>query len=134
MSESEELAGPEAVMRDFKRGFGRVDRESLAKAITDDFEWDMHWHESDGDEPAGRTLRGLDEVMAEIERRRDTWTELRYVDTEERYTADMIVQTFTVSGVDSTGRRFNSAAVDLYPLRDGKIARKQTYWKQHGPF
>ena len=35
-----------------------------------------------------------------------------------------------VSGVDENGRRFHNAAVDLYPLRDGRIARKQTYWKQ----
>ncbi len=124
----------EQTMRAFKRGFGKVDRDSLASAVTDDFEWHMHWSESDDDRPTGRVLRGLDEVMAEIERRRDTWTELSYVDVEERYTDDMVVQTFVVSGVDSTGRRFSSAAVDLYPLRDGRIARKQTYWKQDGPF
>ena len=70
------------------------------------------------------------EVMVEIERRRDTWTELSYDGVEERFTDDLIVQTFTVSGVDATGRRFSSDAVDLYPLRDGRITRKQTYWKQ----
>lgn len=32
------------------------------------------------------------------------------------------------------GRRFNNAAVDLYPMRDGLIATKQTYWKQRGDF
>lgn len=124
----------EAVMKDFKRGFARADRESLARAVTDDFEWQLHWY-GDGeggaaDRPAGRVLRGLDEVMAEIERRRAHWTELRYEGVEERYTDDMVVQTFVVSGVDATGRRFHNAAVDLYPVRDGRIARKQTYWKQ----
>lgn len=124
----------ETVMGHFKRGFARADRESLARAVTDDFEWHMHWHEGTVDEPTGRVLRGLDEVMAEIERRRDRWTELRYTDMEERFTDDLIVQTFVVSGVDAGGRRFHNAAVDLYPLRDGLIARKQTYWKQQGTF
>lgn len=124
----------EEVMRSFKRGFAKVDRASLEKAVTEDFEWHMHWQELPDDEPTGKILRGLDQVMSEIERRRDHWTELRYEDVEERYTADLVVQTFSVSGVDSTGRRFNSAAVDLYPLRDGLIARKQTYWKQGGAF
>jgi ketosteroid isomerase-like protein len=124
----------EKVMLDLKRGFARVDREALKRAVTEDFEWHMHWYDADDPQPTGRVLRGLDEVMAEIERRRDHWSELRYEDVEERYTDDLIVQTFVVSGVDGDGRRFNSAAVDLYPLRDGRIARKQTYWKQPGSF
>ena len=120
----------EAVMRDFKRGFARVDRASLARAVTDDFEWHLHWFDGADEQPAGRVLRGLDEVIAEIERRRDRWSELRYDDVEERFTEDLVVQTFVVSGVDGNGRRFHNAAVDLYPIRDGLIARKQTYWKQ----
>lgn len=124
------MADIEAVMRDFKRGFARVDREALARAVTDDFEWHLHWFDGADDQPTGRVLRGLDEVMVEIERRRDTWTELRYDDVEERFTDDLVVQTFEVSGVDGQGRRFHNAAVDLYPIRDGRIARKQTYWKQ----
>ncbi len=129
--------GIEAVMRDLKRGFARADRESLARAVTDDFEWHLHWFDDGGaggegpdDRPTGRILRGLDQVMAEIERRRDHWHELRYDDVEERYTDDLVIQTFVVSGVDANGRRFHNAAVDLYPIRDGRIARKQTYWKQ----
>lgn len=119
-----------AVMTDFKRGFAKVDRAALERAVTDDFEWHMHWHDAPADQPTGVVLRGLDEVMVEIERRRDTWSELRYVDVEERSAGDMIVQTFVVSGVDEHGERFNNAAVDLYPIRDGRISRKQTYWKQ----
>ena len=120
----------ETAMRDFKRGFARVDREALAGAVTDDFEWHLHWFDGADDRPSGRVLCGLDEVMAEIERRRDNWGELRYDDVEERYTDDLVVQTFVVSGIDANGNRFHNAAVDLYPIRDGRIARKQTYWKQ----
>ena len=140
MTSGETETDIEQAMRHFKRGFAKVDRDELAKAVTDDFEWHLHWFEPDSpsgpdrghgsDQPTGRVLRGLDEVMAEIERRRDQWTELRYTDVEERYTDDLVVQTFVVSGVDGTGRRFDNAAVDLYPIRDGRIARKQTYWKQ----
>lgn len=126
---SEELA---AVMADFKRGFARVDRAALERAVTDDFEWHMHWYNGPDDQPTGVVLRGLDQVMAEIERRRDGWSDLRYADVEERFAGDMIVQTFVVSGIDEHGQAFNNAAVDLYPIRGGRIARKQTYWKQPG--
>lgn len=120
----------EAVMKNFMRGFGKADRELLANAVTDDFEWHMHWGESEGDQPTGKVLRGLDEVLGEIKRRQAGWTDVSYDDMELRYTDDMVVQTFTVSGVDENGTRFNSDAVDLYPVRDGKLSRKQTYWKQ----
>ena len=116
MTSGSATAGAEQAMRDLRRAFATVDRDSLVRAVTDDFEWHMHWHEEPGQEPTGRVLRGVDEVMAEIERRRDSWSDLRYEDLEERYTEDMIVQTFVVSGVDSNGRRFHNAAVDLYPL------------------
>ena len=119
----------ESVMRHLKRGFAGVDRNELARAVTDDFEWHVHWQEGPGDQPNGKVLRGLDEVMTEIERRRDHWTDLRYRDMQERYCDDMVVQTFVVSGVDEHGHGFSSAAVDLYSVRDGRVARKQTYWK-----
>lgn len=122
----------EAVMKEFMRGFGRADRDALANTVTDDFEWHMHWTEAEGDQPTGKVLRGIDEVMAEIERRQASWTDLSYDNMELRYLDDMVVQTFTVSGVDEHGTRFNSDAVDLYPVRDGKLSRKQTYWKQPG--
>ncbi len=122
----------EAVMKEFMRGFGRADRDALANTVTDDFEWHMHWTESEGDQPTGKVLRGIDEVMAEIKRRQASWTDLSYDNVELRYLDDMVVQTFTVSGIDEHGTRFNSDAVDLYPVRDGKLSRKQTYWKQPG--
>ena len=120
----------ETLMRHLKRGFARADRDELAQAVTEDFEWHVHWQEGLADEPTGKVLRGLDEVMVEIERRRDNWTDLRYDDMHERYLDDLVIQTFVVSGVDEHGHRFCSSAVDLYPVRDGRLARKQTYWKQ----
>lgn len=120
----------EEVMRTFKRGFGKADPELLAAAITDDFEWHTHTFDGPDAQPTGTVLRGLDEVMAEIHRRRENWSEVRFDDMVERYLPDLVVQTFVISGIDQNGNRFNNAAVDLYPIVDGRIARKQTYWKQ----
>jgi hypothetical protein len=40
----------------------------------------------------------------------------------------MLVQTFSISGEDN-GEVFFANAVDLYPVKDGQIAKKDTYWK-----
>lgn len=119
-----------AVMADLKRGFAGPDRAALARAVTDDFEWHTHTFSTAAEQPTGKILRGLDEVMAEIERRQREWTRLRYREMEERYLPDLIVQTFTVSGIDERERAFHTDAVDLYPVIGGRLARKQTYWKQ----
>lgn len=121
---------PEQLMKHLKRGFGRADRDELALAISDDFEWHMHWQTGPDDAPTGKVLRGLDQVMHEIGRRQRDWSDLRYDDMTERYLDDLVVQTFVVSGIDSHGKRFSNAAVDLYEVRDGRLANKRTYWKQ----
>jgi ketosteroid isomerase-like protein len=123
----------ETVMKHFKRGFAKADRAEFDRSVTEDFEWHMNWYETPEQQPTGKILRGLDEVLAEIRRRQSGWTELTYSDVTETYTPELVVQTFVVSGVYETGLRFNNAAVDLYPVRDGKIARKQTYWKHAQP-
>ncbi|MEL7157306.1 MAG: hypothetical protein AAFN30_11980 [Actinomycetota bacterium] len=68
--------------------------------------------------------------MAEIQRRQERWTRLRYDNMTERYLPDLVVQTFIVSGIDERERAFHGEAVDLYPVVGGRLARKQTYWKQ----
>lgn len=119
--------------QDFKKALFRCDVKGLAAVVTDDFVWEQH-HGADDELPAGHVCRGPEEVAAESKRRSEQWSDLTYVDVEERLAADdLIVQTFEVSGVDSRGEQFRVRAVDLYPLRDGRIAAKQTFWKQPSP-
>jgi ketosteroid isomerase-like protein len=127
------MTEPPAFFQEFKRAMFRADADALAEVVTDDFVWEMHAGAT-GDEPHGRVLHGPTEMAAETERRRREWSDVTYDDVDERMAGDdLIVQTFLVSGVDSRGERFAVRAVDLYPLRDGKVAAKRTYWKQPGP-
>jgi ketosteroid isomerase-like protein len=36
---------------------------------------------------------------------------------------------FTTKGIDEQGRDYHLNVVDVYPVRDGLICRKDTYWK-----
>jgi len=118
------------LMRRFMRAYNRADRHALAALVTADFEWHQHVGMVPGDAPTGRVLRGVDAVVAEIRWRQTHWRDTVYAHMAIRSAGDLIVQTFTISGIDEHGRPFRSDAVDLYPLRDARIARKDTYWKQ----
>ena len=41
-----------------------------------------------------------------------------------------MLQTFTTKELDQSGEPFHVNVVDLYVVRDEKIYRKDTYWKQ----
>ena len=117
------------LMTRFREAYAAADREALLAVTTPDFAWHQHAASNDGELPLGRVLTGIDALLAEIAWRREHWSDVRYDDLEERAAADLLVQTFTISGT-SDGERFHAKAVDLYPVRDGRIARKDTYWKQ----
>ena len=77
----------------------------------------------------------FDEALQQMHRRflldilLDDLSQVRYLNLEERFTDGLVVQTFTISGVDERGAAFNVAAVDLYPIENGLITKKDTYWK-----
>ena len=64
-----------------------------------------------------------------VTRRGQDWQDVRYENMVERAAGtELLVQTFTISGVDR-GTPFHADVVDLYPVKDGRITRKDTYWK-----
>lgn len=114
----------------FRAAYAAADAEALRGLVSPTFEWHLHWFAADAPAPTGMVLHGVDALVVEVRRRQREWTNVRYRDLQERFTADLIVQTFSVSGVNERGEAFDVAAVDLYPIEQGRIARKDTYWKQ----
>ncbi len=119
-------------MEGFRKAYGRANREQLLAVTSDDFEWHQHFATSDDHLPTGRILNGVDELLDEIAWRNEHWTDVKYEKLEERAAGDLLVQTFTVSGKQD-GVPFHADAVDLYPVRDGRITCKDTYWKFKKP-
>ena len=124
MTETEMLA----LMKRFRIAYGKGDATALKAAVTSDFVWHQHYATSASERPTGRVLQGVDAVIAEIQWRREHWRDVRYENLEERSAGDLLVQTFVVTGFEDDVL-FHANAVDLYPVIDGKIARKDTYWK-----
>ena len=117
------------LMKDFRRAYAKADRDGLLAATTHDFTWHQHFATSEDDLPTGRVLNGVDELLDEIAWRGEHWQDVEYVDMVERATEDLLVQTFTIRGIED-GKPFHANVVDLYPVKNGRIERKDTYWKQ----
>lgn len=113
----------------FRRAYARADKAGLSSVISDDFEWHMHYGDPKSDSPTGRVLVGIDAMMEQIQWRRANWRDVTYENMVERVAGDSILQMFTTSGIDENGDQYHVNVVDVYPVRDGLITRKDTYWK-----
>lgn len=117
------------LMMRFREAYGSADKEKLLASTSDDFQWCQHVAQSADELPAGHILQGIDALLDELAWRKQHWQEVKYSDLAERVAGDdLLVQTFTISGLED-GVPFTARAVDLYPVKDGLITRKDTYWK-----
>lgn len=112
----------------FRTAYSKADRDGLLRVVTADFAWHQHCAPNADQLPTGRILNGVDELLTEVLWRREHWRDVNYANLKERAAGDILVQTFVISGRQDD-IEFHANAVDLYPVRDGKIARKDTYWK-----
>ena len=118
-----------ALMKRFRVAYAKADAAALKAVTTDDFEWHQHFALGPEDQPTGHVVQGIDQLLEVLQWRAQHWSDVSYAELEERAAGDdLLVQTFLISGKENN-RPFSARAVDLYPVRDGKIARKDTYWK-----
>jgi taurine dehydrogenase small subunit len=116
-----------ALMRRFGKAFNRGDVETILECVTEDFEWIMP---SGPDPPHGRIVRGKAELAKALAERAAQMPEVRFSDGVIVNGDQVVVGTFRARGKRASGERFDVRGCDLYTLRHGKIARKDSYWKQ----
>lgn len=115
-----------ALLKKLGKGFNNGDVDAILECVTDDFEWIL----AEGpDAPHGKIVRGRDSVAATMARRAKAIPELRFSETDLIYAGDRVIGTYRVTGRYADGRRIDARGCDVYVIRDGKIARKDSYWK-----
>lgn len=121
------------LMTRFRWAFASAHPELLGAVLGAGFEWHIHIYDPANPTPTGRVLRGVEEMVCELEWRKQNWVGVRFEGLNEYFAPKFVTQSFTISGFDR-GSRFHAAAVDLYTL-DGHdlIVKKDTYWKQPAP-
>jgi ketosteroid isomerase-like protein len=118
----------QALFRRFGKAFNAGDVAAVAACVTPDFRWIM----ARGPEaPHGRIVEGREALRTALAERERELSGVRFSEAQVFAAGEFVVGTFRMTAT----RRADGAAVDLrgcdiYTLRDGLIASKDSYWKQ----
>lgn len=116
-----------ALMKAFGKAFNRADIDGIIACVTDDFEWRQA---SGPDAPDGRIVSGRDAVRTALAARDQEYRDMRFSEAEICMAGDdRVLGTFRATGRYASGAPLDVRGADIYTLRDGLIASKDSYWK-----
>jgi ketosteroid isomerase-like protein len=114
-----------AVLRGFIDAFNAHDLDAIMSFFAEDCVMDM----PAGAGPGGRRLVGKEAVREGIRSRLDGIPDVHYGDESHWACGDRGVSEWTLRGTRRTGERIEVRGCDLLELTDGRISRKDSYWK-----
>ena len=113
------------VLQEVLDAFNAHDLDLIMSFFADDCVMDM----PHGPGPGGRRLVGKDEVREGIRSRLDGIPDIHYGDDRHWVCDDRGVSEWTIRGTRPTGERVEVRGCDLFEFVDGKITRKDAFWK-----
>ena len=93
------------------------------------FAEDATFYLARGPEPVGRTLAGKAAIRKALADRFKVIPDMRWDHKEYIFAGDRAISVWTVRGKGADGEDLNYQGCDIYEFRDGKIFKKDTYWK-----
>ena len=109
----------------FLDAFNAHDVDAVMSFFTEDCILDM----PRGPDPGGRRLVGTEQVRSGIQSRFDGIPDIHYGDDRHFVCGDRGVSEWTIRGTQATGERIEVRGCDLLEFTDGKISRKDSFWK-----
>jgi len=120
-----------AIMQRFGKAYFKRDRALLAEVLCEDAEWHFAFGT---DAPDGRVRKGIDGFMRGIEENDALFEQLRFNEVKcFGLDAGRIVMTYLAEGKVRGGEPFSLRGIELVTVRDGRVAKKDVFWKQHRP-
>jgi ketosteroid isomerase-like protein len=114
-----------ALIDEYNEAWNRQDLDGLCRFHSDEIVFENH--------TAGERAEGAADVRAHIGGIFERWPTLRF-STRSSYAADTFaVCEWTATAVRPDGVRIEWDGVDVFPVRDGKILRKDVYSASHAP-
>jgi len=77
----------------------------------------------------GQRFVGIQEIRDAFAARISGIPDIRYRDDEHFVDGDRGASEWTLSGTTTTGQRIEIRGCDLWTFRDGKVVKKDSYWK-----
>jgi steroid delta-isomerase-like uncharacterized protein len=105
--------------------FNAHDLDAIMAFFADDCSFDM----PRGREPWGKRLTGKAAVREGFAARFAGLPDVHYGDDRHWVSGDRGVSEWLLTGTTLDGRRVRVRGCDLWEFRDGKVARKDSYWK-----
>ena len=114
-----------ALIDAYNEAWNAQDLDTLCAFHADDVVFENH--------TAGERAEGAEAVRAHIGGIFERWPSLRFSGRRMYVAADFVVGEWTASAVRPDGVTIEWDGVDVFPLRDGKILRKDVYSTSHSP-
>jgi steroid delta-isomerase-like uncharacterized protein len=109
----------------YNDAWNRQDLDAAMAMHTDDTVFENH--------TAGERADGIDAVRAHVGGIFERWPSLRFRGRNLYVADDFVVSEWTASATRDDGKTIEWDGVDVFPIRDGKIARKDVYSSSHAP-
>jgi ketosteroid isomerase-like protein len=115
----------ESTLRAVLDAFNSHDADAVMEFFTEDCVMDM----PRGPAPGGRHLVGREEVRAGVQARFDGIPDIHYGDDRHWVCGDRGVSEWTIRATEASGAHIEVRGCDLFEFTDGRISRKDSYWK-----
>jgi uncharacterized protein (TIGR02246 family) len=86
-----------------------------------------------GPEPYGQRWEGIDAIREGFAARFAGIPDVRYTNDAHFVDGDRGASEWTLSGTTTDGHRIEVRGCDLWTFRDGKVVRKDSFWKIRTP-
>ena len=120
---------PGGVSRETLTGFLEAFNRHDLDAIMSYFHDDCVFYMPRGKAPRGDCYVGKQEVRAGLASRFEGIPDVHYGDDTHWICGDLGVSEWTLTGTRKSGGHIEVRGVDLLEFRDGKVIRKDSFWK-----
>ena len=115
----------EELLKGFLEAFNRHDLDS----IMDYFAEDCVFYMPRGSAPRGDRYVGKDQVRNGLAKRFEGIPDVHYGEDQHWVCDDFGVSEWTLTGTTVSGKKIEVRGVDLLEFAEGKITRKDSFWK-----
>ncbi len=124
---SQEMTATAETLNEIIEAFNRHDLDAIMEFFSDDCSLDF----PKGPEPWGLRFSGKAQVREALSHRFKGIPDVHYGEDRHWVSADgkMGVSEWTLTGTTTSGVKLKLRGCDLWEFRNGKITRKDSYWK-----